>query len=443
MPSELGGDLRPGATVHAKILPAPGPVDLRLTVPPSKSLHQRALVLSALAEGPVRFDATGLGPSGDDVRHLADALMGLGRFDGDSLGRGRTSRRLDLGLGATGFRFCMALASLRPAGARTLVTGRPELLRRPHAPLLRALRTLGVRGKRRHSGAMRILGGGLRGDRVEVEGARSSQFASALLLVGARTGGLEVRFAEAPVSRPYLTLTLEALEQFGVSAAWSADGRGIRVEPGVPARAIVELNGDASAAAAWWAAAAVTGSRVQVPGIYPDRPQADLAILGILEAMGCQVERDGAGGVSVTGPSSGLAPPGRLSLRDAPDLTPLVVALAALAEGTTELTGLDHLRHKETDRIEGVIRMLRALGGQIESPEAGVLRIGDATLTGAVCSTHGDHRLGFALGILGLVVPGVEIRRAGAVSKSHPLFFEDLARFASRDANGGAGQGHG
>jgi 3-phosphoshikimate 1-carboxyvinyltransferase len=429
--------------VHVKVLPAPGPVDLRLTVPPSKSLHQRALVLSALSEGPVRFDATGLGPSGDDVRHLADALMGLGRFQGGTVGQGRGSRRLDLGLGATGFRFCMALACLRPAGARTLVTGRPALLRRPHAPLLAALKRLGARGKRRHSGAMRIFGGGLRGDQVHVDGARSSQFASALLLVGARTGGLEVRFTEAPVSRPYLGLTLDALAQFGVGARWLEDGRGIRVDAGAPERGIVELNGDASAAAAWWAAAALTGSRVHVPSIHPERPQADLAILPILEAMGAQVGRDGAGGVVVTGPAGRLASPGVLDLRDAPDLTPLVAALAACAEGTTELHGLEHLRHKETDRIDAVIRMLRALGGRISLPEPGVLRIEGSRLEGAVCSTEGDHRLGFALGVLGLVVPGIEIQRAAAVSKSHPLFFEDLARFAGRDANGGSGQGHG
>ncbi|MFV1959374.1 MAG: hypothetical protein ACC662_08170, partial [Planctomycetota bacterium] len=148
--------------MEVRIASARCPVEGVVQVPPSKSIHQRVLVLDALAGGGTRIETGGAEP-GDDVKRLGEALRQVGPWCGAALGPGRERLHLDLGLGATGLRFTLALATLRPEGARTLVRGRPALLRRPHTPLRRALVRLGAHIKRRHSGALRVLGGGLRG----------------------------------------------------------------------------------------------------------------------------------------------------------------------------------------------------------------------------------------------------------------------------------------
>ncbi len=402
-----------------------------IAVPASKSVWQRVLVLSALADQPPELTGADPETCGDDVRSLAAAVGALGRWQDGALGAERTSLQVDLGLGATGFRFLLPLAAMRPAGARTLVTGRPELLLRPHRPLVHALGTFGVRCKRRHSGSIRVHGGGYRGAVITLDGRTSSQFASALMLAAPRTGGITIRFPKPCVSRPYLHLTKEVLAAFGVACALEGLDRAggvIRVEAGTPAADVVHLPPDASAAAAIFAAAALSGGSVAVPGLDESGDQADLALLPILERMGARTEPDGAG-VRVTGPGSRLRAPGEVDLSDAPDLLPILGALAAGADGTTHITGVAHARGKESDRIETTAGAIRALGGSAETQPGGLVVHG-AALSGGDVPVSGDHRIAFAFGPVGLVVPGVRLLGAQAVSKSHPRFLEDLARVA-------------
>lgn len=244
---------------------APEPVRGARRVPASKSLHQRALLLAALSERETRLEGSASTPAGDDVRRLGAALEALGpRWVDGALGASRQRVAVDLGLGATGFRYAMAAASLRPAGAVTLVRGRPPLLARPHAVLRRALDALGGHVKRRHSGAMRVLGGGVRGRPLSVASDISSQYASALLLIAPRIGGLELTLPDRPVSRPYLALTIQVLQAFGVPVEVEGlDGPGgrITVAAAAPALEVFSVEADASCAAPWWAAAALTGGR--------------------------------------------------------------------------------------------------------------------------------------------------------------------------------------
>jgi 3-phosphoshikimate 1-carboxyvinyltransferase len=408
------------------------PVRGAFTVPPSKSLQQRALVLAALADGDVRLELAGREPPGDDVLGLGAALERLGRWTGGALGTSRERLVLDLGLGATGLRFATALAALRPPGARTLLRGAPRLLRRPHGPLLRALTRLGARWKRRRSGSIRVLGGGMRGRELSIPAGPSSQYASALLLVAPRIGGLSLRFSGPPVSLAYLRMTLDALRAFGVPCREEGlDGPRGRVEASAAAprceRFAVEP--DASAAAAWWTAAALTGGEAWVLGLPRSSSQPDVALLGILERMGAVVDRGPEGSARVAGSGTWLRAPGDVDLGNAPDLVPLVAVLAASAEGATRIRGAAHARAKESDRLATVAAGLRALGGAVEETEDG-LAIEGVPLRGAVVDVAGDHRLAFAFGVLGLSCPGVVLRGAEAASKSHPGFLGDLEQAA-------------
>jgi 3-phosphoshikimate 1-carboxyvinyltransferase len=407
------------------VAPASGPVRGTFVVPPSKSIHQRALLLSALADRPCRVEVSSPTLVGEDVRALERALAAVGRWGGEAWGASRASLALHLGLGATGFRFTVAAATLRPAGARTLVRGGVRLLRRPHGALLRALRRVGARVKRRHSGAFRVRGGGVAGGELVLGPGPTSQHASALLLIAPRTPGLALRLPEAQVSRPYVALTLDALRAFGASVE---EGTWTRVAPGLPGTDAVHVPPDASAAAAWWAAAALTGGAARVEGLSRASRQPDVRLLAVLERMGAEVaEEGGTAEVRGRGP---LVAAGDVDLRDAPDLLPLIAVLAATAAGRTVVHGVEHARAKESDRVSRVAAALAAMGARVEERQDGLVLEG-ARLEGARVVVKDDHRLAFAFGVLGLAVPGVVLAGADvAVAKSHPGFLGDLAQAA-------------
>lgn len=414
-------------------------------VPASKSLHQRALVLAACAGGPTRIEA-GPSPVGDDVRRLAAALRTLGPWSGDALGASRERRTVDLGLGATGFRFTIAAATLRPEGARTLVTGHRRLLARPHVPLRRALTRLGGHVKRRSSGATRVRGGGVHGRHLDLRADVSSQYASALLLIAPRIGGLDLRLLQRPVSRPYLELTVDVLRAFGLrveTQGLDAPGGTLRVEAGVPAApsGVYRVEADASCAAPWWAAAFLTGGEVRIADLPRTTRQADAALLGVLARMGAGIEDLPDGTVRVRGGGARVAL-GEVDLRDAPDLLPLVGALAADAPGTTRVTGAGHARFKESDRLATVAAAVRSLGGDaVVDGEDLVIR--GRPLGGGVVDVAGDHRLALAFGVLGLRVPGVVLHGAEAVVKSYPTFLDELAGLAPSAPDRGPAPGEG
>ena len=415
---------------HA-VTPAGAPLTGPFPVPPSKSVHQRCLALAALAEDPVRLEPGAPGVPGQDATRLAVATEALGGWSGDALGSGRESLRLDLGEGATGFRFSVALATLRPEGARTLVTGRPALRGRSHGVLLQALRGLGGHVRRRRSGAVRVIGGGMRGGRVDLDAGTSSQFASALLLVAARIGGIDLRLRGRCASLPYLRLTANVLRQFSVPVETDglegASGR-IQVAEARPAAASVALVPDASCAAAWWAAAALCGGCAVVPGLPADTGQADGALPGMLARMGARVDSAPGGEVRVHGDGTRLRGLGEVDLRDSPDLVFLVGVLAGGAEGETVLRGVSATRGKESDRVAVLAAGLEALGGEVSIEPDDAVRIRGRALHAGRVSVGADHRAAFAFGILGLKVPGIVLRGAArAVGKSHPGFLAALA----------------
>lgn len=423
---------QPCAYAHPRLV-APRPIspirhriEARARVPASKSIANRELILSALADGASELALGPLDP-GDDVRAMRAALVALGheidaRADGTvrvTGRRGAGSLAVSVAAAGTVARFVTALAATRPGP--TTIDGSERMRERPMGALAQALRALGARVE--GDGLPLTVSGPLRGGKVEVPGHESSQFASALLLVGARSAeGVEVRMAGSVVSAPFIDLTVAALERRGVRVDRSTP-HAYRVAPQTVRARRVAVPGDATAATYPAAAAAILGGGVRIENVALERGagrQGDLRFFDVLGAVGCRVSTL-FGGITVRrdGPLYGVCE----DVRDISDTFPTLAVIAACAQSESEILGVGHTRRQESDRIAAVASGLRALGGDVTEYADG-LRIRPVPLHGGVVDAAGDHRIAMAFSILGLLVPGVAIDGADAVSKTFPGFFD-------------------
>ena len=406
----------------------PTPVDATVTVPGSKSQTNRALVLSALAA------AAGNGAS--TVRHalrsrdtdlMIGALRTLGlRVDGDerelTVSGGLSpapGARVDCGLAGTVLRFVPPLAAL---GAATVVFDGDEQARaRPIAPLLDALRRLGV-DVDGDGLPFRVRGAGsVAGGTVAIDASASSQFVSGLLLCAASFGeGLTVRHTGSTLpSAPHIAMTVAMLRQAGVDVDDSAPNRW-QVHPGPVAARQWDIEPDLSNAVPFLAAAVVTGGTVRITGWPAASIQPDDIILGILRELNCVVTQS-VSHLEVHGPKTygGFD----VDLRDVGELTPAVAVLAALATrgSVSRLTGIAHLRGHETDRLAALSTEINRLGGDCRETPDGLVITATPLRSGAWRS-YADHRMAMAGAIVGLRVPGVEVDDIATTAKTLPEF---------------------
>lgn len=406
---------------------APAPVQAIVVVPGSKSETNRALVLAALAERPSVITN---GLHSRDTQLMRDALRALGVAvveDGDqwrvtppaTFTAGAT---IDCGLAGTVMRFVPALAALADGPVRFV--GDPQAAVRPMAPLLDALTDLGAEVSTEDGPVLPFTVHGrpdLRGGTVVVDASTSSQYVSALLLVGARFAqGLEVVHQGRPVpSLPHIEMTVTMLRERGVVVDDSQPDRW-RVAPGVVGAREVVVEPDLSSAAPFLAAAAVSGGLVTVPHWPTSTTQPGDLVRDILQAFGAEVtSSDGAVSVRGTGHLHGVD----LDLRAASELTPVVAAVAALADSPTRIRGVGHIRGHETDRLAALEAELTALGSSVSQTEDG-LTIQPGVLGGALWHTYADHRMAQAGALLGLVVPGVELDDVACTAKTMPEFVD-------------------
>ena len=343
-----------------------GPLDATLQAVPSKSVTHRALVTAALADGETLL----LGPlDADDTQITREGLVALGIDITSEPGRwtvrGRGGRirgagAIALGGSGTSMRLLTAVAALGSAPSR--LDGAARLRERPLGDLLTALRSLGgeIHADPGTAGIPLLAGGGaIRGGRVNLPGRRSSQFASALLLIAPRLpGGIDLRIDPPAVSLPYVELTAAVLSAFDVSVTRLSE-RHWRVNPGAFSGREYRIEGDHSSASYFLAAAAVCGGRVRLAGLDPCSKQADARLVILLEELGCNVDA-ACGQLEVR--ASGEIPVFDIDLSDAPDLVPTVAVLGLFADGPCVIRGVTHLRYKESDRLEMLARNLRALG---------------------------------------------------------------------------------
>lgn len=415
--------------------PAPRPIrparphlDIAVTVPGSKSVTNRALLLAALAAGESSLAGA---LRADDTLAFAAGLRSLGFTVADEAGGGwrvqgaagripAAEAEVFCAEAGTAARFLLAACA---AGRGTYrLDAAPQLRRRPLAHLLDALRAQGAATEPPEADhlPLTVLARGLAGGRLRLAGETSSQFVSALLMAAPLAREPLELSVDGLVSKPYVDMTLAMMRQFGVVA--EHDGHDFfRVAPGeYRARAYV-VEPDASTASYFFAAAAVTGGRVTVLGLHRDGClQGDLRFLDVLAAMGCSVS-DESDGVAVAGPA---APAGlTVDMGDISDTMMTLAAVAPFATSPVTITGIANVRFKESDRISAVAANLGRLGVRLEEGPDFVRIFPGAPGPGHI-DPHGDHRVAMSFAVLGLRTPGIVIDDPGCVAKTCPSFFE-------------------
>ncbi len=403
-----------------------GPVHATVTVPGSKSLTNRALVLAALATPQGTSTISGALRS-RDTDLMIGAVRALGvSVDGDdtelTIG-GRIAPAegvtVDCGLAGTVLRFVPPVAAL--STATVVFDGDEQARSRPIAPLLDGLRGLGVAIDGDGLPFSVRGSGAVAGGTAEIDASASSQFVSGLLLSGASfTDGLTiVHTGESVPSAPHVAMTVAMLRAAGVKIDDSQANRW-RVSPGPVAARPWVIEPDLSNAVPFLAAAVVSGGSVRIAGWPATSIQPADAILGILEKLG-SVVRHSSSYLEVQGAKSygGF----EVDLHDVGELAPAVAALAALAVpgSVSKLTGIAHLRGHETDRLAALSAEITGLGGRCEEAPDGLV-ITATPLSGGLWRSYADHRMATAGAIVGLRVPGVEVEDIATTSKTLPNF---------------------
>jgi 3-phosphoshikimate 1-carboxyvinyltransferase len=410
------------------------PVDAVVPLPGSKSITARALVLAAIADGPSRL----VRPlRARDTDLMAAGLRALGvRIDEDGAdwvvtpGVLRGPADVDAGLAGTVLRFLPPVAALATGPVR--LDGDPRLRDRPNAGLIAGLRNAGVQiddGGRGRAPFTVHGTGSVRGGAVTVDASESSQVVSGLLLAAARFDeGLDLALTGGVPSMPHVEMTVRTLAEHGVAV--TATERGWRVAPGPIAALDRLIEPDLSNAAPFLAAALVTGGRVTVPDWPADTTQPGASLDRLLSAMGADVVRT-SDGLQVTG-GTRIAPL-EADLGDVGELTPVLAALCALADGPSRLTGIAHLRGHETDRLQALEEVLTAVGAGVQQLPDGLV-ITPGTGRPARLDSYADHRMVMAAAVLGLAIDGVEVADPGAVGKTLPDFRERWAGLLGQPA---------
>lgn len=395
-------------------------------IPGSKSVTARALFLAASAEGtsvlrrPLRSDDTeafvdGLRALGYDVTLADDAWTVVGHPGGPPAPSADVYCR-DAGTAA---RFLPALAAV--GHGRYRFDASPQMRRRPVGPLGAALRSLGVRLSYDEADGhlpMTIEADGIAAGRLAIDGSVSSQFLTALLLAApAMTDGLDVSVTDL-VSQPYVDMTLTMMAAFGVAATRGPGS--YSVAPQVPVARTYDIEPDASTASYVFAAAALTGRTVTVPGLGVGAMQGDLAFVDVLAAMGADVTV-GPDSTTVTGADRlrGVT----VNMRDISDTMPTLAAIAPFADGPTRIEDVYNTRVKECDRLDACATNLRAMGVRVETGRDWIeIWPGDTRPTLIDC--HGDHRIAMSFSVAGLVADGITLDDPGCVRKTFPEFHE-------------------
>jgi 3-phosphoshikimate 1-carboxyvinyltransferase len=426
------------------------PPSATVTVPGSKSITNRALVLGALSDpwqGCEIRDAL----RSEDTEVMVRALLALGfpveadwpniHFRPREYGRRIPVEAADLFVANSGtsMRFLTALVAL--GKGRYRLDGVSRMRERPIEDLLAALRQLGVQAySERQNGypPVAIESQGLKGGRARIRGNISSQFLSALLMVAPLSRKPVTIEIDGPlVSKPYVNMTLGMMQAFGVRVETEGLLRQLGVSvreyrspsyfqmPNQPWYSLkcFDVEADATAASYFLAAAAIWQGEVTVSGLGVPSIQGDVRFVDVLQGMGCRVLR-GSQSVTVIGrPLRGID----VDMNDISDCVMTLAAVACFAEGPTTIRNVAHIRFKETDRLRALATELRRVGARVDEFPDG-LTITPGPLHGATIETYNDHRMAMSMAVIGLKVPGIVIKNPACAAKTYPNFFRDLER---------------
>lgn len=422
-------------------------MEARVSLPGSKSLTNRALLVAGLAEGTSILERVLFA---DDTRLMVAALGSFGM----AITTDEESERAEItgcagaplspketifcGNAGTVMRFCTALAGLCEGSTR--LDGVARMRERPIGALTSVLGSLGIGidfdGEAGFPPVV-VHGQPLIGGHVSMESPPSSQLVSALLMVApfaSRDMLIEVT-GDVP-SGPYLRMTTRVMRDFGIELVEQYDDNGARfiVPSGQRyAARTLTIEPDASNASYFLAAAAVTGGRVTVEHLGSDSVQGDAGFADVLARMGCEVAQT-ATTTTVVGPAGGLRGID-IDLNDMPDTAQTLAVVALFAKGATTIRNVGNLRVKETDRIAALAAELVKLGAAVEERADGLVIEPPEELRGAAIETYEDHRMAMSFAVAGLRVPGLMIRDPGCCRKTFPSFFADFER-ATRGEQG-------
>ena len=424
-----------------QVLVRPSVISGKVRAPPSKSYSHRAIIAASMTDGECVIENVS---KSDDVLATINACKKFGASiaeEGDKLiVEGFSTPKapddvVNVQNSGTTLRIMTGVSCLIQSGYAVL-TGDESIRRRPMQPLLDALNMLGGEcWSTRLNGCAPIIvkGGGLKGGNAWMTGRISSQFVSSILFSSPKAlSDTTLTIQGELVSRPYVDASINVLERFGVRI--EREGyRVFRIPPQQnfkPTRFVVP--GDFGLASFMMAAALMTNGSVTVEGLSQDLPQADAAIVDILIEMGADVKLDyDSGRVSVSG--GGKLRGGSFNLSDSPDLLPVVAVLATKCEGTVEITGVEHARVKESDRVSALAHTLSKIGMNVREMVDGLSITRGKLVKHALLDPKGDHRLFMAYCLLGLILEeGCTVLGAESASVSYPNFLRDFASLGAK-----------
>jgi len=435
-----------------QIKPISHPLNATVRVPGSKSLTNRALLIASLADGTTILTNALFS---DDSRYFVSALQTLGfdvHLDPDRAEMKVTglsgyipskNAKLFIGNAGTAARFLTAFLTI--ADGEYIIDGEPRMRERPIGDLIEALTQLGATiessnapkalRNTQHSQncpPIKIKDSRLIGGRTQIAGDLSSQFLSALLMVApyAQTS-VEIEVTTELNSKPYIDMTLSIMSDFGIEVERDEHQYFRIPNTNYKSPITYSIESDASAASYFFAAPAICGGTVCVENISRQSVQGDITFLNVLKQMGCKVEEMDHS-VSVTGPTElrGLD----VDMRDIPDTAQTLAAVAPFASTPTRIRGIASARVKETDRVAATCTELTRLGVKVDEYEDGMTIYPGDHIRPASVQTYNDHRMAMAFSLIGLRIPGIDIKNPGCVSKTFPNFFKILEILSDTDS---------
>lgn len=416
-------------------LPTTNPEPFHASIPGSKSYTNRALILAAQRPGITRISNALIC---DDTLYLAQALNAFGGLEVQQQGRGfRVERHNDelqaprepLYMGGAGTPARLLLSFAASVAGETVITGNPRLCERPMGHLLDALGRIGIHHHCHESAGclpVTVSGASPETRHWRIRADVSSQFVSSLLLFAAQQspGAVTIDTEGELVSRSYLDMTLNMMHACGIEATHDGHGR-FSVVPAQPQPEELPIEVDASGMSYLLTAAAITGTRVEIPGIGRNSLQGDLGLVHAYERMGCQVmlyeDR-----IALTGaPLKGID----IDMENMPDVVLSLAIAATQASTPTHIHNIANLRVKECDRIHAIANELNRLGIDVEEgPDWLIIHPGQPD-AGITVQTYDDHRVAMAFSLLGLLYDGLALEDYNCVSKSFPEYWDEMARF--------------
>ena len=400
----------------------------KITCPPNKSYTHRAIFLAALSDG--KSIVKNILKSNDTIATI-NACKSFGievHEENDivtiknTIGSTVNGSVIDAQNSGTTIRIAISIAAL--SGGNTMLTGDESLKKRPMRPILNALETMGITSESDDGKPPITIKGKIIGDEVSVDGNISSQFISALLIIGPRLkNGLKLNVNGELDSKPYTDLTIAVMKEFGVNVTTQIPYQKYDIEPQIYKPTTFEIPSDFSNLALLLSANILLGDKLEILISLGELPQGDEAIIDILEDLGVSVILEGD---KITTKSPRLLNGGRFDLSDTPDLLPALAILALKSSNPIEIFNVKHARYKETDRISVICRELKKIGIGIEEKDDGMILTPSDNYNSAELNSENDHRLFMAFSIAAMYVGDCIVTDPDSVQVSYPNFIKDM-----------------